>query len=302
MTHKPVADLSSPITSRADWLAMRKQDATASEIGALFGIHPYVTALEVWADHSGIPTKSGDNLAMKRGRIFEPAVAEAAREEWNMLLVKSERYHRATKLRIGCTPDYLDDAGDPVELKFVQPEVFEKMWQSGPPLAYVLQCLTQIYLLGAARGWIVAMVDNRKKDISRYEVPRNDEAWAKIVAKVAEFWQLVESKTMPAPVFSADLEALKRIMPPDPQAEPIDLTEDNMLPVILDERETLKAKVDECSARIEAIDAEIVHKLAGAPEGRARGWRVTHKQQTRKEYTVKASTFSVLRLTKLKGE
>lgn len=295
-----------PVTSVADWLAMRKQDVTASEIAALFGVHPYLTQLQVWADKMGMDAKRGDNLAMRRGRIFEPAVAKAVEEEHSWTLKKSETYIRAPKLRLGCTPDYFrvppieQGTWEPVDCKFVQPDVYEKQWQGGSPLAWVLQVLVQVYLTGAERGYVAAMVDNYKKDVFIYDVPRNDEAWAKIVAKVAEFWALVESKTMPSPDFSVDLAHLRKLMPPNPKAEPLDLTADNLLPVLLEEREMAKHRIDEANARIEAIEAEVVHKLAGAPEARTGGWRITNKTQTRKEYVVKASTFSVLRFTKLK--
>ena len=38
------------ITSRDEWLQWRKQDITASVIGALFNVHPYKTALQLYVE------------------------------------------------------------------------------------------------------------------------------------------------------------------------------------------------------------------------------------------------------------
>src|SRR5262245_18769817 len=43
-----------PITSREQWLELRKPDVTASVVGALFAAHPYMTALKLYLMHQGI--------------------------------------------------------------------------------------------------------------------------------------------------------------------------------------------------------------------------------------------------------
>ena len=62
-------------TSRDEWLEWRKQDVTASSIGALFNCHPYTTALRLYAEKRGTDFLVEDNKAMRRGRWLEPAVA-----------------------------------------------------------------------------------------------------------------------------------------------------------------------------------------------------------------------------------
>jgi predicted phage-related endonuclease len=290
--------------SQDEWLKMRKRDVTASEVAALFGVHPYTTALSMWADKSDVPVKEPSGPQLELGHIMEPAIAEALRRRHSWALRGSGLYVRAPELRIGATPDYLradvEGKPEPVEMKFVQPHIYERDWSQGAPLAWVLQCLVQMYLLDAPRGHVVAMLDNRAKDIFIHEVPRNDEAWARIVSHVKRFWENVDTRTMPSPQYHADLDALRRVLPPNAEAEPLDLTGDNMLPELLEARVALKEQIEAAEERVSAIEAEIIHKLAGAPEARARGWRVTYKNQTRKEHLVKASTFSVLRIAKLR--
>src|SRR5215475_12203164 len=69
------------ITSRDEWLEWRKPFVTASQVGALFGAHPYLTALKLYCMKAGMEFPEKDNPAMRRGRLFEPAVALAVSEE-----------------------------------------------------------------------------------------------------------------------------------------------------------------------------------------------------------------------------
>lgn len=298
-----------PVNNRGDWLALRKQDVTASEVAALFGAHPFKTALQVYAEKTGMSAGQGDNPAMRRGRILEPGCIVALQElhpEWS--IVKATEYLRDAELRIGATPDYYRNAGqderqrilyEPVECKTVAPEAFAQ-WGDGVPLAYQLQVVVQAKLIAAPRGWIALLVDNRAKDFELYEVPAHDGAWAKIVERVAAFWASVARGELPAIDYSRDREAIKALMPPKIAAPAIDLSGDNRLPELLAHRERVKAVIKAHEEMEEAIDAEIIAKLAGHEAATLDGYRITHKTQSRKEHVVKASTFSVLRIAKLK--
>lgn len=302
-----------PVTNRGDWLALRKQDVTASEVAALFGAHQFRTVLQVYAEKVGASKGQGDNPAMRRGRILEPGCIVALQElhpDWK--LSKANEYLRDADLRIGATPDYYretSDAGwigdppaqpwEPVECKTVSPEQYAQ-WGDGVPLAYQLQVVTQCKLMGAARGWIALLVDNRAKDFELFEVPAHDGAWAKIVEKVAAFWKLVESGQLPPIDFARDRDAIKALMPPKLSATALDLTGDNHLPELLAHRERCKAVIEAHAELLEADEAEIIAKMAGHEIATLDGYRITHKTQTRKAYTVKEATFPVLRVTKLK--
>lgn len=298
-----------PITDRATWLQLRSHDVTASEIGALFGCHRYLSHLALWANKSGRGKAQGDNLSMRGGRIFEAAIAAAVQEEykdWNV--EKAVHYYRDAERKIGATPDYFRVIGEGlskqkevIECKFVQPRIFESEWQSGPPLYYILQTLVQIYLCNASGGWVACMVDNRAKDLTMYRVDRNDAAWERICAAVERFWQDVRREEIPEADYARDLAALKMIAPPV-DGQIIDLTLSNRIPDLLARREEIAAQVPALKAEQETIDAEIVDALDGASIGNAVGYQITHKMQKRKSYTVPEAEFSVLRVAKLKGE
>ena len=291
-----------PADDRAAWLALRKQDVTASEVAALFGAHPYKTAYQVYAEKTGASDGIGDNPAMRRGRILEPAVAEAWFEERRERLVKCHDYLRSPEHRIGATPDYQRPCGEPVEIKTVAPEKWDE-WSEAPPLAYQLQALVQAMLMGAPRAWIAVLVDNRAKDFHVFEVPRHPAAEAKIIANVAAFWRQVAAGEAPAPDYARDGDAIASMFPRD-NGEVIDLSADNRLPELLARRAALKAIIGTAETELEAIDAEIKDKIGAASEATVPGWKITFKAQTRPERLMPATTFRVLRIadaTKPKG-
>ena len=284
-----------PAGDRAAWLALRKRDVTASEIAALFDAHPYKTRFGLYADKTGAGVDAGDNPAMRRGRILEPAVAEAWFEERRERLVKCDEYLRCSVRRIGATPDYTRPNGEPVELKTVAPERWEE-WGNTPPLAYQLQALVQAMLMDAPRAWLAVMVDNRAKDLHVSEVPRHPAAEARITTAAAAFWQQVAAGDMPAADYSRDADAIAALFPRD-NGETIDLSGNNRLPSILSRRAELKAQISAAEREAETIDAEIKAAIGDASEATLPGWRLTLKAQTRPERVVAASTFRVLRVT-----
>lgn len=295
-----------PIKSRGQWLALRQHDVTASDVAALFGLHPFKTLLQVWLAKTGGDGDQGDNSAMRRGRILEPGIAVAVGEDYpDWRLEKPNVYLRDPLARIGATPDYFvhgDTRGTGIlECKSAAPEWFERDWASGPPQGYVLQTLTQMMLADAPFGIIACLVDNRAKDLFLFDVPRHPKAEALIRHKTAQFWAAIAENRIPSPDYRRDAAAILAMFPRD-NGQSADLSKDNRLPLLLDERETLKANLDAGAAKLEEIEAEIKHKMGEHAAAQLPGWKLTYKLQSRKSYTVKETSFRVLRVTRLKAD
>jgi putative phage-type endonuclease len=296
------------ITDRAQWLELRRQDITASDIAVVCGVSPYKTIFQLWADKtSAVTIEKADNGAMLRGRIYEPAVFKAALmfTDWLSVTPFDDRlYLRDPVLRIGATPDAIGTDRDGefiVQAKTVGRSIFEA-WD-GPPLAYQLQTLCEAMLYGASRAYLAVLVtDPFNPEFHAYEVPRHKDAEQRIRDAVAAFWNAIEAGELPAIDYSRDAELLKQMFKPREGVEPIDLSSDNMLPELLERREVLKAEVKTATARLDEIDAELRHKLDGAPAAIVPGWKITNKMQHRKEVLLPASDFAVLRVIKTKEQ
>ena len=313
------------ITSHEEWLAWRKSDITASNIGALFNCHPYVTALRLYAEKRGAEFLVEDNNAMRRGRWLEPAVGKAVEElrpKW--ALMPAGEYLRDFELRLGATPDfYITDANlihaakddqfvirnrrGVLEAKTVAPSVYARDWADGEhvPLYHILQATTAAMLADADFIAIAALlVDANNMDCVIHELERNPQAEERIKQAVAQFWRSVEDGREPDPDYSKDADVIKAMWKreTDPPVE-IDLSGDNRIPALLEERARLKQDEKAAHDKIESINTQLIYAMKDASVMTGiDGWRVSYKTSHYKEYSVAARDSRVLRITEQRGK
>jgi predicted phage-related endonuclease len=284
-----------PITSREEWLELRKQDCTASTIGALFNCHPYVTVLRLFCEKRGVQFADADNRVFRRGRWLEPAVAKAVEEERPEWQLKAPKvYLRDPDIRLGCTPDYFID-GDPrglgvLQAKSVAPSVYQREWLGGSEIPFwiVLQTLVECMLSDAAFGVVAALlVDPHAMDVAILEVPRHADSELKILVAVQNFWRSVASGIEPDPDFAHDADVIKALRPRETPGKQIDFSRLNSLPPMLEERAALMADIKKADARCDEIETEIKHLMGDAESANGLlDWRITYKVQKRAGYTV----------------
>jgi predicted phage-related endonuclease len=288
-----------PIEGKGQWLDMRRRDVTASQVAALWGHHPYLTALELYRQKRGEDGNQGDNPSMKRGRWLEPAIMEAVKDtnpEWAPLITKATDYWRLPEQRIGSTPDcFIGTPGEPgtgvLELKSMLPEKFATYGESAP-LFHSLQVAVQMMTTGASWGTIAVMVMTRNLDLHLFAVPRIAAVEAKIIADVAAFWDAVERGVPPAPVLPQDYETLIKMFPRETAGEEISLDGDNEVRGLLAEWATLRG----ATKRLAEISDAIRVKVGTASTARCAGWVIHYKTQHKKAYTVPEKDVRVLRI------
>ena len=294
------------ITDREEWLSWRKHDITASRIGALFDCHPYETALRLYAEQRGVEFIVEENSAMRRGRWCEPAGIEAVTEkrpEW--ALERAKVYLRDPVLKLGATPDAFI-TNDPrglgvLQIKTVAPSVFYREWDEGRevPLWITLQCLTEMMLAEAVFGAVaMLLIDPHAMDCYIHEVPRNQQAENKIVRSVEDFWRMVEAGQEPEPDYGRDVDVIKAMTAHEAPGKQVDWSGDNEIPALLGRRAHLMERIKQDEASKETIETEIKHKLGDAERvSGVNGWSLSYKTTDFKEYTVKARSTRVLRIT-----
>lgn len=292
------------IKDRETWLALRKPDITASVVAALFGAHPYETALGLYAEKCGLEMPEPDNAVLRRGRLLEGAVAAAVAEQrpdWEV--IKADEYLRDPELRLGATPDFYIE-GDPrglgvLQAKTVAPSAFKRHWTDGAPFWVALQNATELMLEHeAAFGMVAALVvDPWKLDCHLFDVPRHAGVEARIREAVAKFWDDVAAGREPHPDYGKDADLLAALYPQETPAKTIDLTGDNHLPVLLAEREEIKARIRVDEARCKEIETEVKFKMGDAEIATLDGFAITFRTQHRKGYEVKPTSFRALRIS-----
>jgi predicted phage-related endonuclease len=293
------------IITREQWLADRQPLLTASVMGAAAGLDPYKSRLHLHLEKAGLVPPQEETPLMKRGRILEGAAIEYIYEAfpgWKVMRPKVllvDREHR-----IGGTPDLLiEDPDEPgiinCQIKVVGRPTFES-WDGEPPAAYQLQVATENMLLDARTGMLAVLVLSAyDAHLETFPIPRHAKAEAKVLEIATEFWDRVDRGVLPPVDYDRDAETVARIYPPDPaKTEPLDLTSDNRIYLLLEDRDRLKAVEKDAVAKCEAIDAELIEKLAGSTYAVANGWKNTRLMAHRKEYTVKAAEYPVLRVAR----
>jgi predicted phage-related endonuclease len=291
------------ITSINEWLAWRRNDVTASVVGALFGVHEYKTIFELWNDVTGTTPPRAENKLMRRGRKWERTVADVVMEEhpdWK--LRKANVYLRDPRLRLGATPDYFltlpNGQRGVLQIKVINPMSFRRRWsETTAPQWIVLQTLVEMMLSKATFGVIAAMeVDGYNDDVHYYDVPRHAAAERRIRETVAAFWRTVESGAIPKPDYNRDGALLAAMHPHAKPGAVIDLRHDNRMPQILDERAKLKAELDAKKAALAALDTEIKQKLGENEIALVNGWTVKCKEIQVAAYEKKVEAYSYRKL------
>lgn len=296
------------ITSREQWLALRRKDVTASSVGVLFGLHPYQTVAGLWAEKTGTEMPRKDTADLRRGRLLEGAVAAAVKEArpgW--AVVKANEYLRDPDARLGATPDFflIDKARGAMDIlgvmqaKTANQWEFERSWGQDPPIWIVLQCLVEMMLSGATWGFVACLVvDGGAFDLHMYEVVRHPGAEQRIRDAVADFWRNVEAGNEPIVDYERDGPLINWMHRNPRLGEVIDLRGDNELPELLDRHLSLKAYIAAATAELETVDNEIKHKLGDAEVALVpRGYKLSWKQQDQSGYTVAARKQRVLRIS-----
>lgn len=304
------------VGSRADWLRLRANDVTASVAGALFGVHPYVSAFSLFALKTGLTKEDSEETpALQRGRLLEPVAVELLREQRPGWKIKhntgsGQVYLRDTALKIGATPDVVvvDESGrrGNVQIKTVEPRIFRDKWKGGSskgeieiPLWIVIQAIIEAKLTGADFACVAPMTVSYGVEMPILEIPLHDAIWGELQARVTEFWRRVETNEPPPPNYGMDGALIAELHAQD-DGTTVDLSGDNRIMEILAQREVLKAREkngSDAEKERKALDAEIIHKLGSAAAATlGNGVSITAKTTRRDGYEVKPSNYRTVRV------
>lgn len=306
-----------PITDRAEWLKWRRSTLGASEVPIVCGATTYKTPLRLYAEKTGAVGEPEVTAAMKRGTHLEGAVVEYVKEmrpDW--VITRPGLWLHDPETRLSCTPDAVAQIPEGgvcgieaiIQCKVVARPVYDRDWKGQgpdgedvPPAMYVLQTLTEAMLWGAEKGYIACLIiDTFSAELGMFDVHRHPGAELRILKCVRDFWADVEAGREPKADYARDLGLIERLYPPDDKADAVDLSQDNRIHELLDERSLLKQAMKLNEAVCDAIDAEIIEKLVGATTAIAAGWKITRKMTHRREHTVPAKSYPVLRISERK--
>lgn len=275
---------------REGWLLARGRDVTASQIGALFGVHPYASALELYHQkrRSLPPTGDGESAAMRRGRIFERAAVDMLAEDfpdWDITYnASSFTYFRDPEARLGATPDLIVDAPGRgvgvVQIKTVGAREYRRTWvdedgEPEAPLWIMLQATLEQYCVGGSWAAIAPLVVGDSFDVRLpiFEVPQTPGLIETMRAKSLAFWADVEAGVEPPADYERDGGLIDRLFAKADGGHEIDLIDDARVAALISARSAAVEARREAARAIDRAEAEIKHIMGDAAVAHLGGGR-----------------------------
>lgn len=274
------------IGDRGQWLSRRRRNIGASDAGALFHTHPYKTAVQLWAQHSGrlAPDDIEDSDALRRGRILEPAVAAALREahpEW--VIEAPHQYYELTGPRLGATPDFFGwpsreahSRGEGlflIQVKTVLEDKYEAEWTPSPPANFLVQAQAEMLVTGIRRNVLAVMVlDNRKFPVFEYAFEADGFFAEQLEEAAGKFWECVRDGREPRLKLPQDGETMAKLYPDGDGSTALFHGDSAFVDACQAYKLAAQAVKDAEKAK-EAAAGRIKAKLRNHSRGEGQGWR-----------------------------
>lgn len=164
---------------RQEWLMLRKNGIGGSDAGAVCGLNPYISPIEVYAlkTYYGVE-EVPDNEAMREGRDLEDYVAKRFMEASGLKVRRANVMYSNSKY-----PFMIADVDRVItrrkngitglECKTASPYNASK-WKNGRiPAHYIIQCYHYMAVLGAESWYIAVMVYG--KEFKYMKLERDEE-------------------------------------------------------------------------------------------------------------------------------
>ena len=271
-------------TNITEWKAGRKDYLGASEVAAIMGVNPYMTAYDVWLSKTGrtSPPTEDDNLRLFMGREMEEPIAK-----WYSLQEHREVYDdkriwvhpRLPFLRCNLDripkPNELDIAegntiGRIAECKSVG-LLAKNRWIRGFPEQYFVQVEVQL-MCSPYPAADLAVVVGGNMDYLVFPILPDKAIHDLIESEVTTFWKYVEENIEP-PLKAVDLSKVASVSDAAIEAD---------TPTILDHQTAvrLKREVKGLEDQLDTVQSRIVEFVGKREILTYRGIPIfTHKQQ-----------------------
>jgi len=245
--------------TRQEWLAQRRRGIGGSDAACVLGLSPWKTPYALWLEKTGQSADDdADSAAMLWGRTLEPVIRAHYCAQTGRTV--------QTPQCIIAHPDYpwmlanvdgLTDCGKVLEIKTAR---FADDWgEAGSdevPDAYALQVQHYMAVTGRAAADIAVLIGG--SDFRIYHVPENRELQSNLMEAEAAFWQLVQSKTPPAPTTFA--EAQQRWLAEKGATSKSAAAGDDILPIVRELRQ-LRHEIKDGEVRKAQYELQIIEYM-----------------------------------------
>ena len=185
---------------KESWLQYRKQGIGGSDAGAVCGLNPYRTAIQVYYDKTSDSIEEIDNEAMRQGRELEEYVAKRFCEASGKRVRRANAmfYDEKNPFMLADVDRMIVGENAGLECKTASPYSEEKWRDDKIPLSYQLQCYHYMSVCNADAWYIAVLIYGR--DFKYYRIERDDEVIGNLIRIEEEFWnEYVLKRVIPNP-------------------------------------------------------------------------------------------------------
>lgn len=175
--------------SHRDWLRYRKLDIGGSDAGAICGLNPYTTAIQVYHDKTSDVIDERDNEAMRQGRDLEDYAAQRFMEATGKKVRKANAiFYKEDHPFMLANVDRLivgEDAG--LECKIANPYMEDK-WKDGEiPMHYQIQCHHYMAVYDTEAWYIAVLIYGR--EFKFHKIERDEDIITDLIEIERDFWE-----------------------------------------------------------------------------------------------------------------
>jgi len=268
---------------REDWLNARRGGIGGSDAPAILGLDRYRSPFDVYADKLGLKPEQEDNEAMRQGRDLEQYVAERFMEATGKKVRRRNGIlqHPEHPWMIANIDRWVVGENAGMEAKTTSVLNKTKFAQGEYPPNYYVQCVHYMAVTGAERWYLAVLVLNKAFHV--FTIERDEAEIAALVEAERYFWhEHVLKQVPPTPDGSESTsEIIKQFFPEARQKDsvPIFGYEDKIRSYL-----DLDAQIKELERQQEALRQELQLAIGDAEIGRAQGYSVEWKNQTRQTF------------------
>ena len=199
---------------REQWLRLRRRGIGGSDAGAVMGVSPYRSILELWMDKTGqLALEETESEAAYWGKTLEPVVREefAKRSGLSVQPVPFLLQHDKYTFMLANLDGMVDDPayGRCVFEAKTSSAYKAEEWENGIPESYYAQLQHYLAITGWNGAYIAALIGGN--DFLYRFIPRDETCIQMLIQKEAVFWNYVQERKMPpADGSKATAEFLKR--------------------------------------------------------------------------------------------
>ena len=264
---------------KKEWLKYRKQGIGGSDAGAVCGLNPYRTAIQVYYDKTSDSIEDVDNEAMRQGRELEEYVARRFCEASGKKVRRANAmfYDEKNPFMLADVDRMIVGENAGLECKTASPYSEEKWRDDKIPLSYQLQCYHYMSVCNADAWYIAVLIYGR--DFKYYKIERDDEVIENLICIEKEFWnEYVLKQVIPDPDGSKTADAAIAERFKESKSITIPLTGFDER---LERRQELLSLLDKIETEKRQIDQELKLYLGDAEIAENEHYRISWKNISR---------------------